>query len=442
MKNATTRADIVRADKTYVWHPYTPMDRYVAEVDPLVIHRAEGSRLYDVDGTNYIDGNSSWWVATLGHNHPRLVRALSAQAELLCHTSLAGVTHENAALLAEELVRVAPRGLEKVFYSDNGSTAIEAALKLALKFWHNEGQFERKRFVAFDGAFHGETVGASSLCGVDVFRRPFAGVLLDCIFVPPPQRADASDDASYARAFDALERLVREGKNSIAAVVLEPLVQGAAGMRMYDAAYLKHAREVCDRYDVLLVIDEVFTGYGRTGRMWASDAAGISPDMMCLAKGFTGGVLPMSATMTNARVFDAFLGAPERAFHHGHSYCGNPLGAAVAREVLRVFHDERIIERAAPKAARIAAAFDAMRSIPGVVRSRSLGMIGALDVSSDASYLGGIGWRVYAEARKRGAYLRPLGDVVYVAPPVNIADEDLEALLRIVSESLTAAMNT
>lgn len=436
-----TRTEIVHADKTHVWHPYTSMDRYVAEVDPLVIHRAQGPRLYDVDGTNYLDGNSSWWVATLGHNHPRLVEALSRQARTLCHTSLAGVTHENAALLAEELVQVAPKGLTKVFYSDNGSTAVEAALKLALKYWHNEGQFERKRFVAFDGAFHGETIGASSLCGVEVFRRPFAGVLLDCIFVPPPERKDTSDDASYARAFEALETFVVQGKNSLAAVVLEPLVQGAAGMRMYDAAYLKHARDVCDRHDVLLIIDEVFTGYGRTGGMWACDAAGISPDLMCLGKGFTGGVLPMSATMTNQRVFDAFLGAPERAFHHGHSFCGNPLGAAVAREVLRVFQDERVLERAKPKAARIAEAFRALEVLPSVVRTRSCGMIGALDVSADAGYLGGIGWRVYAEARKRGAYLRPLGDVVYVAPPVNIPDEDLERLLRIVEESVRAATN-
>ncbi len=435
----TSRNDIVRADKKYVWHPYTSMDQYIAEVDPLVIHRARGARLYDVDGTNYLDGNSSWWVATLGHNHPRLIRALTEQAQQLCHTSLAGVTHKNAALLAEELVQIAPPGLEKVFYSDNGSTAIEAALKLALKFWHNEGQFERKRFVAFDGAFHGETVGASSLCGVEVFRRPFAGALLECIFVPPPERSDASDDASYAQAFDTLERMVREGKNSIAAVVLEPLVQGAAGMRMYDATYLKHAREVCDRHDVLLVIDEVFTGYGRTGGMWACARAGISPDMMCLAKGFTGGVLPMSATMTNQRVFDAFLGDPARAFHHGHSYCGNPLGSAVAREVLRVFRDEQVLELAVSKAERIAQAFEKMRGLPGVVRTRSCGMIGALDTSADAGYLGGIGWRVYTEARKRGAYLRPLGDVVYVAPPVNIPDDDLDTLLHIVEESVRAA---
>jgi len=213
-------------------------------------------------------------------------------------------------------------------------------------------------------------------------------------------------------------------------------------MRMYDAAYLKHAREVCDRYDVLLVIDEVFTGYGRTGGMWACDAAGISPDLICMAKGFTGGVLPMSATLTNKRVFDAFLGAPERAFHNGPSSCGNPLGAAVAREVLRVFRDEQILDRVVPKAARIAQAFEAMRGLPGVVRTRSLGMIGALDLSADAGYLGGIGWRVYAEARKRGAYLRPLGDVVYIAPPVNISDEDLDALLSIAEESIRAAVTS
>jgi len=205
---------------------------------------------------------------------------------------------------------------------------------------------------------------------VEVFGRPFGGVLIGCIFVAPHGKTDASGDGGHARAFEALEHVVQEGKNSIAAVVLEPLVQGAAGMRMYDARYLRHARDVCDRNDVLLVMDEVFTGYGRTGGMWACDAAGVSPDMMCLAKGFTGGMLPMSATLTNMRVFDAFVGGAERAFHHGHSYCGNPLGAAVAREVLRIFHDEQIVARAVPKAARIAAAFEAMGELPGVLRSR------------------------------------------------------------------------
>ena len=211
-------------------------------------------------------------------------------------------------------------------------------------------------------------------------------------------------------------------------------------MRMYDASYLRHARALCDKHDVLLVIDEVFTGYGRTGTMWASEQAGVSPDLMCLAKGFSGGMLPMAATLATRRVFDAIRGKPERAFYYGHSFCGNPLGAAVAREVLAVFREENIVSAAALKAARIREAFRAMESMEGVVRSRALGMIAALDLSKSAGYLGEVGWRVYAEARARGAYLRPLGDVVYVAPPLTISDEDLKELLEIVEASVRAAL--
>src|SRR5277367_1485978 len=429
------RAAIVRADKRFLWHPYTPMTRYLDEVDPLVIDRAEGARLFDLDGRSYLDANSSWWVASLGHGHPRLVAALAEQASRLAHTSLAGVTHEPAARLAEELIAVAPRGLERVFYSDDGSTAVEVALKLALQFQAQVGRPKRRRFVALDGAYHGDTIGAASLGGVEVFRRPFAGVLLECVHVPSP-----ADDASFARAFAALEAVVTEGRDEIAAVVLEPLLQGTAGMRVYDAEYLRRARALCDESGVLLVLDEVFTGYGRTGPMWAADRAGVCPDLLCLAKGFTGGMLPMSATLVTARVFDAFLGPPERAFYYGHSYCGNPLGAAVAREVLAVYREERILERAAPKADRIAAAFRGFAALPGVLRTRSLGMTGALDLDAGGGYLGRAGWRVYEEARRRGAYLRPLGDVVYVAPPLNIPDADLDELLAIVADSLRAAI--
>ena len=431
------RAEIVRLDKQYVWHPYTPMDRYLDEVDPLVIDRAEGSRLFDVDGRSYLDANSSWWVASLGHAHPRLVAALTKQAARHPHSSLAGATHEGAARLAEELVAVAPAGLTKVFYSDDGSTAVEVAIKLALQFWQNRGQPKRRRFIALDGAFHGETIGATSLGGVEIFRRPFAGVLLECVHVPSP-----SDDAneSFARAFAALERVITEGADTIAAVVLEPILQGAGGMRYYDPEYLRRARALCDAHEVLLVLDEVFTGYGRTGPMWASDLASVAPDLLCLAKGFSGGMFPMAATLATRAIFDAFLGDPERAFYYGHSYCGNPLGAAVAREVLAIYRDERILDHAQRKAQRIAAAFEALGEIPGVTRARSLGMTGALDLVVGQGYLGRTGWRVYEEARKRGAYLRPLGDVIYIAPPLNIPDADLEELLTIVRESLIAAL--
>ena len=402
--------------------------------DPLVIESARGSRLVDADGRSYLDANASWWSSTLGHGHPRLVAALGRQAGSLCHAALAGIAHEPAAELAEALCGVAPEGLEHVFFSDDGSTAVEVAMKLALQFWAQQGRPERRAFVALEGAFHGETLGATALGGVELFRRPFEGALLECHHLPPPLEPGSLD-----RCAGALERTLAEHGRRIAAVVLEPVVQGAAGMRLYDAAYLRAARELCDRHDVLLVLDEVMSGYGRTGPMWACAHAGASPDLLCSAKGLTAGVLPMAATLATSRVFDGFLGAPERAFYYGHTFCGNPIGAAVALEVLRVFEDERVLERAKPKAERIARAFDAMAELPGVASVRSLGMIGALDLAGDAGYLARAGWRVYAEARARGAYLRPLGNVVYVAPSLNIPDEDLDRLLAIVHESVAAA---
>jgi adenosylmethionine---8-amino-7-oxononanoate aminotransferase len=426
------REQIVELDKRRVWHPYTPMSDYVARTSPLVVERAQGARLFDVDGRSYLDGNSSWWTAVLGHGHPRLVAALSRQAQTLCHTSLAGVTHEAAACLADELVAVAPPGLERVFFSDDGSTSVEVAMKLALQYWAQAGRPERRRFVALDGAFHGETIGATALGGVEIFRRPFASVLLECIHVPV-----GSD--GYERAFATLEELVAGDADRIAAVVLEPVVQGAAGMRIYSPELVARAREITSRHDVFLVLDEVFTGYGRTGPMWAAEHAGVRPDLMCTAKGFSGGMLPMAATLVSKRIFDGFLGAPERAFYYGHTFCGNPLGAAVAREVLAIFREERILERARPKAERIARAFQSFASIPGVTGARQLGMIGALDLGT-GGYLERAGWRVYDEALRRGAYLRPLGNVVYVTPPISIDDSELDELLGIVEESLRAAL--
>src|SRR5512139_4082371 len=339
MDAARRRERIVALDKRRVWHPYTAMERYRREVDPLVVERAEGPWLFDVDGRRLIDANSSWWVAALGHNHPRLVAALRRQAERNCHSALAGMTHEPAAELAEALCRAAPPGLEHVFYSDDGSTAVEVALKLALQFWHQSGRPARRRFVALEGAFHGETLGVTALGGVEAFRAPFAGALVEPLRIPSP-----ADGAEAAAA--ALERVLERGADEVAAVVVEPVVQGAAGMRISDPSFLRAARSLCDRHDVLLVADEVFTGYGRTGPMWACEHAGVAPDLLCTAKGFTGGVLPMAATLATRRVFDGFLGGRERAFYYGHSFCGNPLGAAVAREVLRVYEDEHVLERA------------------------------------------------------------------------------------------------
>jgi adenosylmethionine-8-amino-7-oxononanoate aminotransferase len=427
------REEIVRLDKRHVWHPYTPMDEWIAHGDPIVVARAKGVWLEDVDERRFLDGNSSWWVHSLGHGHPRLLRVLAEQSQALVHCALGGIAHEPASRLAEELCAIAPPGLSRVFYTDNGSTAIEVAVKMSLQAWRQLGAPEKTRFVALDGAFHGDTLGATALGGVEVFRKPFAGVLFECAHAPFP------DADGLAKAFDAISRLVREGAGTIAAVVVESIVQGAAGMRMYPPDYLRELRALCDRHDVFLILDEVFAGYGRTGPMWACDHAGISPDLMCVGKAFAS-LVPMGATLATERIFDAFRGGKERALYYGHTFCGYPLGAALAREVLAIYREEDILGQVARKAPLIARAFAKLASIPGVSGVRSLGMIGAADLAGSSGYLGNAGWRVFEEARARGAYVRPLGDTVYVCPPLTIGEDDLEALLAIVEESVRAVM--
>ena len=426
------RERILELDRRHVWHPYTPMRAYIDGEDPLVLERAEGSRFYDVEGKSYIDANASWWCAALGHAHPRLTGALAEQLSKMAHVPLAGIAHRPAAELAAALVERAPEGLTRVFYTDDGSTAIESALKLCLQYWFQNGRPERTRFVTLDGAYHGDTLGATGLCGVEIFHRPFASVVLDCLRVP--FTADG-----YEQAFLALERQLAEHADVIAAVVLEPIVQGVAGMRKYAPELLARARELTRRHDVFLVLDEVFTGFGRTGPFWALEHAGVAPDILCTAKGLSAGMLPFAATLASERVFEGFLGDATRAFFYGHTFCGNPLGARLGLEVLRVYEEEAILERARPKAERIARAFAGFSELPGVARARSIGMIGALDLTGSASYLETRGKRVYTEALKRGAYLRPLGNTVYVTPALNIPDPDLDELLSIVEDSVRAA---
>ena len=425
------RSAILAQDRAHVWHPYTQMREYL-ETEPLVLESAAGSRFRDVEGREYIDANASWYCCALGHQHPRLVRALSEQAAKMCHVPLAGITHEPSAALAGELCEVAPSGLSRVFYSDDGSTAVEVALKLSLQYWAQNGRPERTRFLALDGGYHGDTMGAVSVSGIEVFRRSFGSVLIDCLRAP-------TGASGYAQAFEVMGRLLADHAHELAAVIVEPIAQGAVGMRLYSPELLRALRELTTKHDVFLICDEVFTGYGRTGPFWASEHAGVAPDILCTAKGFTGGMLPMAATLTNERIFSGFLGDPTRTFFYGHTFCGNPLGAALAREVLRVYRDENVLALAVAKAQRIARAFEGFRSLPDVVETRSLGMIGALDLAGSKSYLEPRGRRVYAEALRRGAYLRPLGNTIYITPSLNIPDSDLDELLGIVEESIRAA---
>lgn len=426
------RQQIVERDKRVVWHPYTPMGEYRESGNPLVIERARGSRLFDVDGRSIIDGNASWWTALLGHNHPRLVFALKEQAERLCHTSLGGVTHEPAIRFAERLAEVAPRGLKHVFFSDNGSTAVEAALKLAVQFFGQRSPAGKKKtkFIALKDAFHGETMGVTALGGVEAFRAPFSDVVMPCVHLPSP--ADGEE-----RSLQVLEETLRAEAEKVAALVVEPLIQGAGGMRMYGPGYLKEARRLTAAYDVLFIVDEVFTGYGRTAKFWACDHAEVSPDILCSAKGLSGGLLPFAATLVSDEVYEGFLGDASRAFYYGHTYCGNPLGSAVAAEVLSVYQDEEILAGAEQRAELIHQAFLRMGKIEGVSGARSLGVCGALNLLGGSGYLERGGWEVYERALQRGAYVRPLGNVVYVTPPLNIPEGDLVELLSIVEASVS-----
>lgn len=438
--SSEARSALVRADHAHVWHPYTAADLWENE-DPLVVVHAEGSTLFDADGTRYLDGNASWWTKTLGHGHPRLREALLRQAKAVDHVAFAGITHEPAARLAEELVAIAPPGLTRVFFTDNGSGAIEVAVKMAVQSFRQRGKPEKCRFLALDGAYHGDTIGAASLGGVEIFRRPFAGVLFECF------HAKTDDPRGLEAVFSALETQLRSHAGQIAAVFVEPLLQGAEGMRIYSPELLRRLRALCTELDVLLVCDEVFTGYGRTGPMWACETAGIVPDLMCLGKAFSQ-ILPMGATMATETLYDAFRGTKDRALLYGHTFAGNPLGAALAREVLAIYRDDDVLGQVARKAPRIRETMHELGKLDGVSNPRALGMMGALDLAGPASpfegeasdYLGAAGWRVYREARARGAYLRPLGATVYVCPPLVIDEADLERLLSIFGDSVRAAL--
>ncbi len=434
--SSADRAALVDLARAHLWPPYTSAERHAAQ-DPLVIVEAEGAWLTDADGRRYLDAISSWWTCTLGHRHPRLVAALAAAVARLDHVSAGGAIHPAVAQLAAELCAVAPPGLERAHFSDDGSTAVEVAIKMAFQYWQQNGRPARRRFLALSSAYHGDTLGAVSLAGAAPggFFTVFAPLLFEVAHAPAPGPAPGpggEDAAAWDRVAAALEdRLARDG-DTIAGVVVEPLLQGAGGMRTYPAEVLRRLRAATTRADTFLIADEVFTGYGRTGAMWACDLAGVAPDLLCTAKGFTAGMLPMAATLATARIYDGFRAGADgesRALMHGHSFSGHPLGAAIAREVLAIYRDEAVVAGVAPRAARLAATLTELAGVPGVRRTRQLGLVGAVDLG-DGGYGGAAGPRLTAAARAHGLYLRPLGDTAYLCPPLTIPLPDLELLLE------------
>ncbi len=403
-------------DRRYVWHPFTQMRDWVA-ADPLIIARAEGNELIDTDGRRYLDGVSSLWVNVHGHRRREIDDAVRAQLDQVAHSTLLGLANVPSIELAERLVRVAPPGLARVFYSDSGSTAVEVALKIAFQFQKQRGRPEKRKFLALTEAYHGDTLGAVSVGGIDLFHEIFHPLLFSVLRVAP--------------AIDALERMLAAHAHELAALVVEPLVQGAAGMLLQPPGFLRAARELCRRHDVLLVCDEVATGFGRTGTLFACEQESVAPDLLCLAKGISGGYLPLAATLATEEIYSAFLGEYEQklTFFHGHTYTGNPLACAAGIASLDLFERERVLERLQPKIARLHARLDAeLAPLRPVTEIRRRGFMVGVELGPYA-YEERIGARVCHDLRRRGVLLRPLGNVLVMMPPLSITDDEIDRLV-------------
>lgn len=422
------------------------MQDWLRERHPI-IERGEGSMLIDVDGKQYIDGISSLWVTVHGHRKPAIDRAIRSQLSKIAHTTFLGLSHPLAIELAKALVRVAPNGLAKVFYSDNGATAVEIALKMAFQYWRQRGGPSRRktRFIAMDEAYHGDTLGAVSVGGIDLFHQLYRPLLFPTWRIPSPYRAPW-DRSRRPDSLERLESLLRRRYDQVAALVMEPLIQGAAGMLPSPPGFLKAVRSLCSRYNVLLILDEVATGFGRTGTMFACEQERVAPDLLCLAKGITGGYLPLAATLTTREIFDGFC-APygeKKTFFHGHTYTANPLACAAALANLRCFEREKTLQRLQPKIARLRDELESLRSLSHVGDVRQVGFMVGIELVRDRDrgepypFEAKIGIRTILEARRRGLIIRPLGNVIVLMPPLSIAGKDLTRMVRIVAESIEA----
>jgi adenosylmethionine-8-amino-7-oxononanoate aminotransferase len=414
-------------DRRHLWHPFTQQQGWVDEDFPI-IERAQDTTLYDTEGNAYIDGVSSLWCNVHGHRHPTIDAAIADQLGRVAHTTMLGLSHAPAARLAERLVALAPAGLSRVFFSDNGSTACEIALKMAYQWHHQRGEWWRSGFVCLQSSYHGDTLGSVSVGGIELFHALYRPLLFDAWQARP-------GDAGHLRS------LLAEHGERCAAVIVEPLVQGAAGMLLAPPGYLRAVRELCDEFGVLLVCDEVATGFGRTGTMFACEQEGVAPDLMCVAKGLTGGYLPLAATLATERIYKGFLGRHEelRTFFHGHTYTGNPLACAAALATLHIFEQERTLARLQPKIALLAQMLaEHVAPLPAVREIRQKGFMVGIELEP-FPLPARIGHQVTLAARERGAIIRPLGDTVVLMPPLCIEPGELRRLVEITAAAIAAA---
>jgi adenosylmethionine-8-amino-7-oxononanoate aminotransferase len=442
--------DLIGRDLAVLWHPCTQMKDHEG-LPPVPVSRGEGVWLYDFDGNRYLDAVSSWWVNLFGHCNPRINAAIADQLERLEHVILAGFSHEPVVELSERLVAITPPGLTRCFYADNGSSAVEVALKMSFHYWHNRGERGRTRFINLSNSYHGETLGALALGDVSLYKETYEPLLLRPITVPSPdcfEREPGETCAAYSeRLFAHMEQALAEHAGEVCAVIVEPLLQCAGHMRMYDPVYLRLLREACDRHGVHLIADEVATGFGRTGTLFACEQAGIAPDFMCLSKGLTAGYLPLSVTLTTDQVYAAFYDDYEtlRAFMHSHSYTGNPLACRAALATLDIFEQDDVIEANRKLARTMAEAAEHLKDHPHVGEVRQTGMVLAIEMVKARAPRALYPWqerrglRVYRHALTREALLRPLGNVVYFMPPYVIDEEQIRHLAEVATEGIDLA---
>ncbi len=445
--------ELQKKDLKYIWHPCSQMKDYET-FDPIVIKKGEGVFLEDMNGKRYLDAVSSWWVNLFGHSNKRINEAIYKQANKLEHVMLANFSHEAAIELAQKIVNITPKGLNKIFFGDNGSSAVEIALKLSFQYHQQIGKKKKIKFVKISDAYHGETLGALSVCDVELYNKVFNPLLLDVIKVQGPDcyRCEYKLDRKTCKAecFENMEKNIEKQHEEISAIIIEPMIQGAAGMKIYSAKYLKKLRKLCDEYDINLIADEVAVGFGRTGKMFACEHAEISPDIMCLSKGLTAGYMPLALTLMTDKIYNAFYDeySKLKAFLHSHSYSGNALGCAVAVETLDIFKDENIIEKNIIKSNLLTKkVHNILNELPHVGEYRQLGMIGAIELvknkeSKEAfDWKSRVGYQIYKIALKKGVLLRPLGNVIYFMPPYVIDDKEMDLMVNTARDSIIEFFN-